>query len=300
MKRVIRVGTRKSKLAVAQSNWVINEIKKKFPYMEFELVGINTSGDIILDKRLDKIGGKGLFIKELECALIDGTIDFAVHSMKDMPAFLPEELCIAVISKREDPRDVIVSLEGKTLDELKEGAVVGTSSVRREVQLKELKQGVTIKALRGNVLTRLDKLQNREYDAILLAMAGLKRLDLEEKAVQTFSIDEMIPAVGQGALGIETRKGEDIDYLLESVNDEECALAVKAERAFMLKLDGSCSTPLAAHALIEGNSLVIHGMWAADGNAKVERAYIEGNKSEGEALGQKLAEILLDRRANNG
>ena len=300
MKRVIRVGTRKSKLAVAQSNWVINEIKKKFPYMEFELVGINTSGDIILDKRLDKIGGKGLFIKELECALIDGTIDFAVHSMKDMPAFLPEELCIAVISKREDPRDVIVSLEGKTLDELKEGAVVGTSSVRREVQLKELKQGVTIKALRGNVLTRLDKLQNREYDAILLAMAGLKRLDLEEKAVQTFSIDEMIPAVGQGALGIETRKGEDIDYLLESVNDEECALAVKAERAFMLKLDGSCSTPLAAHALIEGNSLVIHGMWAADGNAKVERAYIEGNKSEGEALGQKLAEILLDRRANKG
>ena len=300
MKRVIRVGTRKSKLAVAQSNWVINEIKKKFPYLEFELVGINTSGDIILDKRLDKIGGKGLFIKELECALIDETIDFAVHSMKDMPAFLPEELCIAAISKREDPRDVIVSLEGKTLEELKEGAVVGTSSVRREVQLKEMKEDVNIKTLRGNVLTRLDKLQNREYDAILLAMAGLKRLDLEEKAVQAFSIDEMIPAVGQGALGIEARKGDDVDYLLESVNDEKCELAVRAERAFMLKLDGSCSTPLAAHALIEGNSLKIRGMWAADENGKVERAYIEGNKSEGEALGQKLAEILLDRRGNNG
>jgi len=296
MKRAIRVGTRESNLAIAQSKWVIDEIKKKFPHLEFELVGIKTTGDIVLDKSLDKIGGKGLFIKELETALINKTIDFAVHSMKDMPAILPDELHIAAISKREDPRDVLVTLDRKTLNELQAGAVVGTSSVRREVQLKHLREDLHVKTLRGNVLTRLDKLQKGEYDAILLAMAGLKRLGLEEKAVQVFEIDEMIPAVGQGALGIEARKGEDLDYLLESVNDEESSLAVIAERAFMEKLGGSCSTPIGAHAVIDGNKIKIYGMWALDGKGKIKRAVVEGDKSDAVALGQQLADIIVHGR----
>jgi hydroxymethylbilane synthase len=296
MKRAIRVGTRESNLAIAQSKWVIDEIKKKFPHLEFELVGIKTTGDIVLDKSLDKIGGKGLFIKELETALINKTIDFAVHSMKDMPAILPDELHIAAISKREDPRDVLVTLDRKTLNELQAGAVVGTSSVRREVQLKHLREDLHVKTLRGNVLTRLDKLQKGEYDAILLAMAGLKRLGLEEKAVQVFEIDEMIPAVGQGALGIEARKGEDLDYLLESVNDEESSLAVIAERAFMEKLGGSCSTPIGAYAVIDGNKIKIYGMWALDGKGKIKRAVVEGDKSDAVALGQQLADIIVHGR----
>jgi hydroxymethylbilane synthase len=296
MKRVIRVGTRESTLAVVQSKWVINEIKNKFPSLEFELIGIKTMGDLILDKRLDKIGGKGLFIKELESALMNNTIDLAVHSMKDMPAELPEELTIAAVSKREDPRDVLVTSDGKTLEQLKAGAVIGTSSVRREVQLKELKQNLEMKTLRGNVLTRLNKLQNGEYDGILLAMAGLKRLELEDKAVQCFSISEMIPAVGQGALGIEARKGDDLDYLLESINDEECALAVRAERAFMIKLNGSCSTPIAAHAVIKDGVMKVYGMSAMNEKAEAFRAYVEGSKLDAVALGEKLAEMIIERR----
>jgi len=293
MKRVIKVGTRESNLAVAQSKWVINEIKKKFPTLEFELIGIKTLGDVILDKRLDKIGGKGLFIKELENALISNTIDFAVHSMKDMPAKLPEELTVAAISKREDPRDVLITLNRKNLQQLKAGAVIGTSSVRREIQLKELKQNLEIKTLRGNVLTRLNKLKNQEYDGILLAMAGLKRLGFEEEVVQCFNINEMIPAIGQGALGIEVRKGENIDYLLESINNEECALSVSAERAFMIKLNGNCSMPIAAHAIIENDTMRVYGMLAIDEKSKVYRSFVEGHKRDAVDLGERLAVKIL-------
>lgn len=296
MKRVIRVGTRESNLAVVQSKWVINEIKNKFPYLEFELVGIKTTGDLILDKRLDKIGGKGLFIKELENALISNTIDLAVHSMKDMPAELPEELTIAAVSKREDPRDALVTSDGKTLEHLQTGAIIGTSSVRREVQLLGLRPDVEIKTLRGNVLTRLNKLLNHEYDAILLAMAGLNRLDLANKAVQSFTVEQMIPAVGQGALGIEARKGENLDYLLESINDQECALAIVAERAFLMKMNGSCSTPIAAHAIIEGDIMKMHGMLATDDKSEVYKAYIEGSKFDAAVLGEKLADMITERR----
>lgn len=296
MKRIIRVGTRESSLAVAQSKWVINEIRSKFPQLEFELVGIKTMGDLILDKRLDKIGGKGLFIKELETALLNKSIDFAVHSMKDMPAELPEELTIAAISKREDPRDVLVTLDGRTFEQLQTGAVIGTSSVRREVQLMELRRDLETKTLRGNVLTRLNKLQNKEYDGILLAMAGLNRLGLTDKAVQCFNVGEMIPAVGQGALGIEARKGEDLDYLLESINCEECALAISAERAFMRKLNGSCSTPIAAHAVIEGEVMKVCGMLATEDKKEIFKANIQGSKYDAVELGEKLASMITERR----
>lgn len=296
MKRVIRVGTRDSKLAIVQTEWVINEIKNKFPHFEFELVKIKTTGDIILDQRLDKIGGKGLFIKELENALIDKTIDMAVHSMKDMPAELPEELTIAAISKREDPRDALITADGRKLDQLKSDAVVGTSSLRREVQILQRNPGLSVKTLRGNVLTRINKLINNEFDAILLAMAGLKRLGLEDKCVECFNVQDMIPAVGQGALGIETRRGDDIDYLIESIHDEESHLSVSAERAYMLKLNGSCSTPIAAHAVIEGDRMKINGMLALDDKSEVYRAYIEGSKHDAVILGVRLADMIIGRR----
>ena len=199
---------------MVQTQWVVNQIKKKHQHLDFEIVGIKTKGDIILDKMLDKIGGKGLFIKELENALLEKKIDMAVHSMKDMPAEIPAGLKIAAVSYREDPRDVLVTVDGRTLEDLDAGAVIGTSSVRREVQLKKIRPDLKFKVLRGNVLTRLVKLANREYDAIILAAAGLKRLGLAEMCVQYFNVEELIPAVGQGILGIETRDDGELDYLL--------------------------------------------------------------------------------------
>lgn len=296
MKKIIRVGTRESKLAVVQSQWVIDQIGKKFPQLQFELIKIKTSGDVILDQRLDKIGGKGLFIKELESALIKGTIDIAVHSIKDMPTELPEELAISAISKREDARDALVTAHGRTLAELPPNAVIGTSSLRREVQILQKNPGLKMKTLRGNVLTRINKLLEGEYDGIILAMAGLKRLGLEDKAAQCFNVEDMIPAVGQGALGIETRKGEDIDYLLQSVHDEETALAVEAERAFLIKLNGGCSIPIGAHAVIDGDRMKVSGMLAEENGADMSKASVEGSKYDGVELGERLADIIMESR----
>lgn len=293
MKRIIRVGSRESDLAMAQSRWVIREIKKKHPEFEFEIIGVKTSGDAMLDKTLNKIGGKGLFIKELEQALLDKTIDIAVHSMKDMPAEIPEGLKIAAVSKREDPRDVLVTADGRSLEELEDGCVIGTSSVRREVQISNKRPELRFKMLRGNVLTRINKLLNNEYDAIVLAAAGLKRLGLEERCVQYFSVDDVIPAVGQGILGIEARADDDTEYLLDSVHCEESALQISAERTYMIKLNGGCSTPIAAHAAIDGAEMEIYGMLAREDKSRVYRAHIKGNKAEAANLGEKLAEIIL-------
>lgn len=234
-----------------------------------------------------------MFIKELENALLNHSIDIAVHSMKDMPAELPEGLTIAAVSEREDPRDALISWDGRTLDQLEKQAVVGTSSVRREVQLQQLRPDLVMKTLRGNVPTRINKLENREYDAIILAMAGLKRLGLKNKCVQCFDIGQMIPAAGQGALGVETRKGEDVEYLLESIHDEEAFLAVSAERAYLLRLNGNCSTPVAAHAVITGDRMKVHGFLASEDKAKSCKAWIEGCKYDAASLGEKLAESIL-------
>ncbi len=298
MKRIVRVGTRESRLAVAQSNWVIDRIREKYPDMSFELVGIKTMGDKILDKRLDKIGGKGLFIKELENALLEGEIDMAVHSMKDMPGDLPKGLMIAAVSKREDPRDVLITADKTGMGDLKKGAVIGTSSLRREVQILDLNPGFNIKTLRGNVITRLEKLKRREYDAIILAAAGLKRLGMEGSITEFFGTDRMIPAVGQGALGIETRSDEDIEFLLNSIHNEESALAVTAERGFMKRLGGNCSTPIAAHGVIEGDKIKLWGMLADEDKSNMAKAYIEGGKNDPESLGIKLAGMILEGRAN--
>lgn len=298
MKRLIRVGSRESKLAMVQTEWVINGIKKKHPEIEFEIVGIKTSGDIILDRTLDKIGGKGLFIKELENALLNKSIDIAVHSMKDMPAELPDELTIAAVSEREDPRDVLVTSNCATLEQLENGAVVGTSSVRREVQVLSKRPDLQFKTLRGNVLTRLNKLLNKEYDAVILAAAGLKRLGLEQRCVQYFNVNEMIPAVGQGVLAIETRRDDDVEYLMDSVHCEESQLAVDAERTYMIKLNGGCTTPIAAHAVIEGDVMKLYGMLASEDKSFACRAFTQGDKKEAVKLGEKLADMILEQVRN--
>lgn len=293
MKRLIRVGSREGKLAMVQSQWVINEIKKRFPDYEFEIVGIRTKGDVQLESRLDTIGGKGLFIKELENELISGTVDIAVHSMKDIPAELPDELAIAAVSKREDPRDVLVTADGRRLEELETGAVIGTGSARREVQILEKRPDIRVKLLRGNVLTRINKLVNGEYDAIMLAAAGLNRLGMGEKCTQFFDVRDVIPAVGQGILAVETRKDDDIKYLLESVHCEESAMCLAAERTFMIKLNGGCTTPIAAHAVISGDKMTVYGMMADEDRSYVRRAVVEGAKYEAALLGERLAAEIM-------
>ncbi|MCX7746408.1 MAG: hydroxymethylbilane synthase [Clostridia bacterium] len=295
MKRTIRLGTRESKLALAQSRWVADRIREKNPDIEIEIIGMTTKGDMILDQRLERVGGKGLFIKELEVALLQHKIDLAVHSMKDMPAEIPDELTLSAYTGSEDPRDVLVTRDKALLGDLKAGAVVGTSSSRREVQLLNQRPDLKVETLRGNVLTRLERLLEGKYDALILAAAGLKRLGLESKGTQFFNVHEMVPAVGQGVLAVQTRKNDEIESLVKCIHCEETALRMAAERAFMIKLNGGCTTPIAAHGVIQGNRIKIYGMLAAEDKSKIVKETIEGNKEDGALLGEQLAQILLDR-----
>ncbi len=295
MEKCILVGTRQSALAIAQTKLVIEELKKKNPELKFELVGIKTKGDILLNTKLDLIGGKGLFVKEIENALIEGTIDMAVHSMKDMPATMAEELVIAAVSDREDPRDVLVTREGITLEELKDGAIIGTSSARREVQLLAMRKDLVVKQLRGNVITRLDKLEAGEYDGIILAAAGLKRLGMERRCTMYFAPEQMIPSIGQGILGIQTRKDSKLIELLAQIDSAKARLELEAERSIMVKLNGGCSTPIAAHAHIEQDKMRIDGMLATEDYTKCVRASIEGDKYHAALLGERLAKQLVER-----
>lgn len=293
MKRIIKVGSRESRLAMAQTGWVINEIKKKHPELEFEIKGIKTKGDMLMDTRLDKIGGKGLFVKELEIALISGAIDFAVHSMKDMPAEMPQELTIAAVSRREDPRDVLITPDGRKLKDLRNRAVIGTSSIRREVQLLAVRPDFIFKTLRGNILTRIKKLFDGEYDAVILAAAGLKRLGLEERCVEYFDTEDIIPAAGQGILAIEARRSDNLDFLRDSVHDTDSFRAVQAERAFMIRLNGGCSVPMAAYAVIDGQYMKICGMLASEDKSRIFWADAGGSKYDAENLGLQLAEFIV-------
>lgn len=293
--KTIRIGSRESALAMAQSKWVIAQIQYQYPELDFELVGIKTKGDIILDARLEALGGKGLFIKELEQALIDQSIDMAVHSMKDIPVEIPDSLAISAVSQREDPRDVLITLNRTRFEDLPKGSVIGTSSLRREVQILEKRPDLHVKTLRGNVLTRINQLVNEEYQGLVLAVAGLKRLGLEERCEYYFSVEEMIPAVGQGVLAIETRKDDPLaEYLQTSVHSAETALIIAAERAYMIKLNGGCTTPIAAHAVIDGERMKISGLLASREGTRIYRAALEGNKQEAAGLGEALAEQILD------
>ncbi len=291
MKNIIKVGTRESALALAQSRLIVGLLGSRYPQLQFELVGMKTRGDVLLDTRLDLIGGKGLFVNEIENALIEGRLDMAVHSMKDMPAIMPEQLTLAAVSEREDPRDALITMNGKGLSSLPQGSVVGTSSIRREVQLLSLRPDLRIKQLRGNVLTRLDKLAAGEYDAIVLAAAGMKRLGLSDRCTEYFKEEDMLPAIGQGILGIQVRKGGELQELVKSINCSASWLALEAERRYMLRLDGGCTTPMAAHAVICGDSMKITGMlW--DGS-RIIRAAAEGDKQQAAQLGERLADMVL-------
>ncbi len=294
MEKRIRVGTRQSALAIAQTKIITEQLKHLNPELEFELVGIKTKGDVLLNTKLDLIGGKGLFVNEIEHALLEDSIDMAIHSMKDMPAIMPKELVIAAVSEREDPRDVLVTRGDVTLQALKSGAIVGTSSARREVQILQLRGDLKIKQLRGNVLTRLDKLAAGEYDAIILAAAGLNRLGMGYRCSQFLEVHDVIPSIGQGILGIQTKRGGKLQSIIEKVNSPEAMLQLEAERRIMIKLDGGCSTPIAAHAQIEGDRMMIHGMLATTDYTKCVKAQIEGKKQDALRLGENLADQLID------
>jgi len=291
MSRIIRVGSRDSALAVIQARLVIDAVKKTNPDFDFEIVTIKTTGDKILDKSLDTIGGKGLFIKEIEQALATGSIDIAIHSYKDMPYEETNGLPVVALSEREAPFDVLVL--PKDTDTLDNSKPVGSSSLRRTIQFTRLYDGVEIKAVRGNVPTRLSKLDNGEYSALILAQAGLNRLSLQNRISRVFTIDEMIPSASQGILAVQGRQGEDYSYLNDFHNRESETVS-KAERRFLKTLGGNCSTPVAVYGQIHNNELLLTGMYV-DANGNIETGKIIGGKDKSEQLGEQLAARLKER-----
>ncbi|QJA05955.1 hydroxymethylbilane synthase [Thermosulfurimonas marina] len=295
MKKTFRVGTRGSKLALTQTQWVLSRLRERFPEVHFETVIIKTKGDKIQDVPLAKIGGKGLFVKEIEEALLRGEIDFAVHSLKDVPSELPRGLYLAAFPPREDPRDALVSRVGQGLSDLPAGARVGTSSLRRAAQLRHRRPDLKILPLRGNVDTRLRKLSEGQYEAILLAEAGLRRLGVNVERTP-LPVEEFLPAVGQGILAVEAREEDrETAALLAALHHEETALCARAERAFLHRLEGGCQVPLAAHARLEDGRLHLQGFVADPEGRRFYRAGREGDPREAEALGVALAEDLLSQ-----
>jgi hydroxymethylbilane synthase len=293
------IATRESALALWQARHIADRLKALYPQLDIELLGMTTQGDRILDVTLNKIGGKGLFVKELETALLEGRADLAVHSMKDVPMRLPEGFAIAAITEREDPHDAWVSSRHASLDELPPGAVVGTSSLRREAQLRATYPSLTIKPLRGNVQTRLAKLDAGEFDGIILAAAGLRRLGLADRIRQVLSSEQSLPAPGQGALGIEIRADRsDLVELLAPLNHAETADCVSAERAMSLRLDGSCETPLGAFAEIAEQHFVrLRAFVASPDGSQMLRAEANGSRAGAAGLGRQVAELLLTEGA---
>jgi hydroxymethylbilane synthase len=291
---ILKIGTRGSRLALAQSEWVRERLEARHPDLRVELVRIKTRGDKILDTPLSLVGGKGLFVKEIEESLLRGEVDAAVHSMKDVPTELPEGLALRVFPEREDPRDVLVSARGDRFEALSRGARLGTSSLRRGAQLMHRRPDLTVRSIRGNVETRLKKLASGEVDAIVLAAAGLRRLGLEERATQFFSPAELLPAMGQGALGIEMR-GDDRDTWerFRFLNHGTTELRVRAERALLARLEGGCQVPIAGHAVLEGERLILRGLVAElDGSALIADE-AEGDAGRPEEIGTRLADSLL-------
>ncbi len=291
MKDRICLGSRESRLAVIQTELVRDAIKKEFPEMDLSIRTMKTEGDRILNRSLDKIGGKGLFVKELDRALTEGRTDLSVHSLKDVPMELPEDLPLVAFSRREDPRDVLVLPEGET--KLDFSKPVGCSSRRRMIQFKKLYPQATFRMIRGNVLTRLSKVDSGEYAGTILAAAGLKRLGLEDRISRYFSVEEMIPAAGQGILAVQGRAGED-DSFLSAFHDPMSAACAKAERAFVRGIGGDCSSPIAAYASVEKEELTLHGIYQEEQNGKLYEGRIRGKLQEGDRLGQALARRLLE------
>jgi len=294
MSRTLRIATRQSLLALWQAEYVKARLESLHADLSVELVTMVTKGDKILDTPLAKIGGKGLFVKELESAMLEGRADIAVHSMKDVPMEFPEGLGLAVICERENPTDAFVSNTYAHLENLPAGAVVGTSSLRREVQLRERRPDLVIKSLRGNVQTRLGKLDAGEYDAIILASAGLIRLNLDERIRYRIPAEESLPAGGQGAVGIECRMDDSETLaLLAPLNHEPTAIRVLAERALNRRLEGGCQVPIGCYAELQGDQVWLRGLVGRPDGTKVLRDEITGPASDAEALGIQLADRLL-------
>lgn len=294
MSRILRIATRSSPLAIWQAEFVQQRLEALHAGLRVELIRIKTQGDKILDTPLAKIGGKGLFVKELEQAMMAGEADIAVHSMKDVPMELPEGFVLPVICEREDPRDAFVSNHFATLDALPQGACVGTSSLRRSAQLKALRPDFNIVSLRGNVQTRLGKLDDGQFDAILLAAAGLKRLGLGERIRHALAPEVLLPAVGQGAVGIECREGDDeTAALLAPLNDANSWDRVVAERAMNRRLEGGCQVPIAGYAELQGEQLWLRALVASEDGTEVLRVEGHAARQDGEALGTRLGEQLL-------
>lgn len=285
----IRIGSRDSRLAVIQSRLVMDAISAAMPEAEVALVTMKTTGDKILDKTLDQIGGKGLFVRELDQALREGSVDFTVHSLKDMPMEVPEDLPLAAFSRREDPRDVLVLPQGVTV--LDPSKPIGCSSRRRQLQLKALFPDMEVAPVRGNVQTRLAKLDGGAFSALVLAAAGLKRLGLENRIRRYFSPEELLPAAGQGILAVQTRLGMDT-ACLAMVRSDSAACCALAERAFVRTLNGGCTSPVAAYAVTEGTQLTLTGLYVSPDETVVRKGHITGPSADAEALGQALAEQL--------
>jgi hydroxymethylbilane synthase len=291
---LLRIATRKSPLALWQAEHVRARLLAMHPGLEVELVRLSTQGDRVLDSPLAKIGGKGLFVKELEQGMLDGTADIAVHSMKDVPAAFPDGLGLGAILEREDPRDAFVSGEYAAIDALPEGARVGTSSLRRQCQLRERRPDLQISDLRGNVGTRLGKLDNGDYDAIVLACAGLKRLGMEARITRALPADEMLPAIAQGVIGIECRVDDtDVRVLLEPLNHPETVLRTQAERAMNATLAGGCQAPVAGYAELRNGLLELRGLVGWPDGTSIIRGEHSGPAAAADDLGRQLAERLL-------
>lgn len=294
----LRIGTRGSQLALAQSQWVKQKLESRYAESRVELVTIKTTGDKIVDSPLSKIGGKGLFVKEIEQALLDSRIDLAVHSMKDMPAELPAGLRLCAFPEREDPRDAMISTGSDDIENFPRGARVGTGSLRRGAQLLHLRPDLKIEPIRGNVDTRLRKLETENLQAVILAAAGLMRLGLGQRITQRIPPGKILPAVGQGCLGIEVRSADETTInRVAFLNHQPTEITVRAERAFLQKLQGGCQVPIAGFARLEGQELHLQGMVAELDGSRLIKDSIAGPISQGPELGAALAGKLLDAGA---
>jgi hydroxymethylbilane synthase len=299
MTDTLRIATRKSQLALWQAEYVRDILLQYHPDLNVELVKMTTQGDKILDTPLAKVGGKGLFVKELEAGLLSGDADIAVHSMKDVPVELPEGLHLSVICPREDPRDAFVSKNYASFESLPKGARLGTSSLRRQCQLAAQRPDLNIIDLRGNVNTRLQKLDAGDYDAIILAAAGLKRLGMQDRITETLSPEISLPAIGQGAVGIECRADDDwVNELLAPLNDRDTAIRVRAERALNHRLQGGCQVPIAGYAELAHGVILLRGLVGTVDGSKIIHGEIAGQPEDAEYLGRVLAEDLLTRGAD--
>ena len=292
-KRVVKVVSRDSALAMWQTNFVIDCLREATDAYDFEVVSLKTKGDKILDVSLAKIGDKGLFTKELEDGLLSGEMDFAVHSLKDIPTVLPEGLQISATLKRHNPADVLISEKYHSFDELPQGAKVGTSSLRRKAQLLHKRPDLNIQDLRGNVNTRMRKLKEENFDGIILAAAGVERMEWQDSITEELSYDVCLPAVSQGVIGVETRSDdEEIIALVQLIHDKESEICVKAERALLRALEGGCQIPIAGHAHVEKDTLVLDGLVGSIDGKTIIRDSISGSADQAEQLGEALAQRL--------